>query len=115
MALGRERVLHIIPVFFNQLATRSAPSFLFAEQLGEGSPEVDKQSIQRASMDGFGKAAFAFEPIDQFCYTNFSLERIFSIPGGIRRNQSDHGNRNQSTIKNTLNTLWSCPFENMNV
>src|SRR2546425_6484659 len=115
MALGRERVLRIISVFFNQLATRSAPSFLFAEQLGEGSPEVDKQSIQCASIDGFGKAAFAFEPIDQFCYTHFSLERIFSIPGGRRRNQSDHGNRNQSTIKNTLNALWSCPFENMNM
>src|SRR5437879_3981787 len=115
MALGRKRVLHIIPVFFNQLATRSAPSFLFAEQLGEDAPEVDKQSIQRASMDGFGKAAFAFEPMEQFGYTHFSLKKIFSIPGGIRRNQSDHGNRHQSTIKNTLNTLWSCPFEHMNV
>src|SRR5262249_18526285 len=115
MALGRERVLHIIPVFFNQLATRSAPSFLFAEQRGEGSPEVDKQSSQRASMDGFGKTAFAFEPIDQFCYTNFSTEIIFNIPGDIRRNQSDHDNCNQASIKNTFNTLWSCLFENMNV
>src|SRR5438132_13725747 len=97
MALGRKRVLHIIPVFFNQLATRSAPSFLFAEQLGEGSPEVDKQSIQRASIDGFVKAAFAFEPIDQFCYTNFSLEIICNIPGGRRRIQSVHGYCNQST------------------
>src|SRR6266581_7358962 len=109
MALGRERVLHIIPVFFNQLATRSAPSFLFAEQLGEGSPEVDKPSSQRASMDGFGKAAFAFEPMDQFCYTHFSLERIFNIPRGIRSNQSDHGHCHPSTIKTTWHTLWSCP------
>src|SRR6266850_606876 len=115
MALGRERVLHSIPVFFTQLATRSAPALLLAEQRGEGSPEVDQQSIQRARMDGFGQAAFAFEPMDPFCYTQFSLERIFNIPGGIRRNQSDHGHCHQPTIKHTLKTLWSCPFENRHV
>ena len=65
MALGRESVLHIVPVFLNQLATRSASSFLFTQQRGEGSPEVAEQRVQRAHMDRFGKAAFAFEPIDQ--------------------------------------------------
>jgi len=80
MALGRESVLHIIPVFLNQLATRSAPSFLLTQQLGEGSPEVDTQSVQRTNMEGFGKAACAFEPSDQFRYTDVSLEIIFSIP-----------------------------------
>jgi len=80
MALGRESGLPIIPVFLNQLAPRLAPSFLFTQQLGEGSPEVDNQRVQRTKMEGFGKAAFAFEPIDQFRYTDFSLERIFSLP-----------------------------------
>lgn len=34
MALSRERVLHIVPIFLNQLATRSAFSFLLTQQLG---------------------------------------------------------------------------------
>ena len=54
MALGRESVLHRVPVFLNQLATRSASSFLLTQQRGEGSPEVAEQRVQRAHMDRFG-------------------------------------------------------------
>ncbi len=65
MALSRERVLHIGPIFIKQLATRAAFPFLLTQQRGERSPEVAEERLECATMHRVDKAVFALEPIDQ--------------------------------------------------
>src|SRR6266700_4226045 len=115
MTLGCESALHVVPIVLKELATRSTFSFLFTQHLRENSPESVEQVPQRANMHGVSKAALAFEPVDQFGHTEFSVKIIFSIPRGIRSNQRHHRDRNQSTIKHTLDTFRSRPFQDMNI
>jgi hypothetical protein len=101
------------PPSCEQLLTGFSLPFLFAQQHRHVTAELIPQGLHRALLDGMRKAVCALQPQQKFLETQCSTSHSGRIPRGIRTKTHQHRDGRPSSLKQTLDTLWTCPSQDM--